>query len=568
MREAAARTLAGSDEGRARLARLAKDDESPRVRSLSLAALQSVGETDAVVAAAASDSSVDVRSAAVRYLGNTAGCSANLKQQPSPEVRAEVMRHCLDPAVKETLWQAVADPDAFVAQAARQGLTELHAVDANIDLDELSAPQRLAALLILREANVPGGTRLLPRLLRDPNVDVRFAAVQWVGEERLTEFREPLVEALSAGPATARLFGGYLSALERLEGVSRIPSNEWSGEQYIVLALEDPATSPEARRWALRMLRPDHPLLTVDRLRQYLTGEDEALQLEAVRSLRDSRLAERDTLLAEVAGSDAYSPRLRAEAIVGLAPNSDSTKKLLVQLAGGNNRSLRNEALRSLRGAELDAGDVGQLKALASNDASLAEMVTRVLEPKNNSLAPSNTNVDAWVSLLDGSGDPEAGERIFFHRQAAACARCHQIEGRGAKVGPELTATARTLDERRLVESIVQPSKEIAPQFVSWLVVTKSGQPLTGVLVHEEATGEQTYADQQGKLTVLTPDEIESRRPQATSLMPDGLPGQMTVQEFRDLLAFLRGPGASTAASATSAPATPAGLGNASNSGN
>ena len=530
----------------------------PQIRALAIEALDNVGESQPAIDALRDDDSADVRSAAVRVLGEAVKQSQIRQDEPSAEVRAELLRHSADPAIEDAAWRDVSNPDAFVAQAARDALARLGEVDANIDLEARSPEQRLACLLILREYQIAGGTKLLPKLLRDPDPDVRFAAVQWVGEERLKEFREPLIEALSVGPATARLFGGYLSALERLDGVSRTPSDEWGGEQYIVRAIEDPKTSPEARRWSLRMLRPDHPLLSIDRLRGYLQGDDESLRLEAVRSLRESPLSERDALLAEIATSNRYATRLRAEAIVGILPTTDAARKLLIELASGDNEALRNEAFRSLRGATLDENDRKALQTLSDGDAGAADMVARVLTPDDKPKVPDNSDLDGWVSLLNGDGNPpgdaEAGERIFFHRQAAACARCHQIGGRGARVGPELTATARVLDERRLIESIVQPSKEVAPQFVSWLVLTAAGQPLTGVLVHEEATGEQTYADPQGKLTVLKPAEVESRRPQATSLMPDGLPAQMTVQEFRDLLAFLRQPDAAATASATAIP--------------
>jgi putative heme-binding domain-containing protein len=91
-----------------------------------------------------------------------------------------------------------------------------------------------------------------------------------------------------------------------------------------------------------------------------------------------------------------------------------------------------------------------------------------------------------------------------------------------------------------LIESIVRPSREIAPQFAAWLIVTSAGKTMTGMLVHEEATGQQTYADQKGELFELKPEEIESRRLEPLSIMPEGLPQLMTVQEFRDLLAFLQ----------------------------
>jgi putative heme-binding domain-containing protein len=116
------------------------------------------------------------------------------------------------------------------------------------------------------------------------------------------------------------------------------------------------------------------------------------------------------------------------------------------------------------------------------------------------------------------------------------------MAGRGARIGPELTVARGALAERRLIESIVHPAKEIAPQFVAWLVITRDGRSLVGTLVHQQATGEQTYADRDGKLIELAAGEIENRRPQATSIMPDTLPDQLTLQEFRDLLAFLRSP--------------------------
>ncbi len=378
---------------------------------------------------------------------------------------------------------------------------------------------------------------------------MRFAAIQWVGEERLTELRKPLVAAISVGPATARLFGGYLAALERLDGVTRIPSNEWAGEEYIVRALEDPKSSPEVLRWSLRMLRSDHPLLTLDRLRSYLRGDDAALRIEAVRSLRESPLAGRDALLLEVAASDAFSAAVRAEAVMGLSPDDVAARKLLITLATGDNAVLRDEALRSLRGTTLSDPERARLAEVGGDDPAVAALVSRVLKPPPDATATASQDVDAWLSALRGSGekiegDADAGQRIFFHTRSAGCAKCHQFAGRGARVGPELTTTAAALDERRLVESIVNPDKEIAPQFVSWAVVPASGQPLVGMLVHLEATGEQTYVDKEGHTTRFEAGEVESRRPLSTSIMPSGLSGQMTLEEFRNLVAFLRSAGA------------------------
>jgi putative membrane-bound dehydrogenase-like protein len=544
LREQAARALAaGGAKGREELRNLAGNSPLPRARAAALSALALVGDFDAVRAAALADRSVDVQSHAIRLLPADS-IPPQLFDAAASEVRAEAMRRAADRELAARLWRQVGASDAFVAEAARQGLARSHAVTAKLNTD-WDAAQRLAALLVLREWRVADGETALPALLRDTDPAVRFAAIQWVGEARLRPFRDDLHAALAAGPATGRLFAGYLAALERLDGVVRTAEDEWAGEQYIVRALEDKRTPSEVMRWSLRMLRPNHPLLSIDRLRSYLASDDEGLRLEAVRSLRDSPLADKLGLLCEIAASTAYTPGLRSEAVVGISAQTDDARSLLVDLAATGPSEVRPEALRSLRGAKLNADQRARLAALAQSDANAAELVERVLNPQAVPKRPAGDDLSGWLKLVYESadarpGDAAAGERIFFHSQSAACARCHQIGGRGARIGPELTAATGPLSRERLLESIVRPSKEIAPQFTTWLVVTTSGKTHTGVLVKELATGEQTYADAKGELIEFKPGEIATRHAQSTSVMPDGLPQLMTAQELRDLMAFLQ----------------------------
>ncbi len=547
-REEAARKLAADAKtGRPTLEKIAAEDSSARVRALAIAALSNVQSFAAAERAAVFDPTDEVRAAAVRGLPPGLIPAALMTEESPAEARAEAMRRPGNPAQAEILWRAVADNDAFVAQAAREGLARLHAASAEMASARSSPVERLACLLILRETRDPQGRSALPKLLRDSDANVRFAAVQWVGEERLRAFRGGLSDALAAGPASSRLFGGYLAALERLDGVVRTADDEWAGEQYIVRALEDPATSPEVRRWALRMLRPDHPLLSIERLRQFVTSGDAALQREAVRTLRDSHHSDRLALLSQIAADAQYPMSLRAEAIVGLSGDEAQTRAQLVSLVAIGEPALRDEALRSLRGAPLSDQEKATLAQVARDRTSTAELVERVLNPGAAAKRPAPDDQEGWLALIgspesDTQGNAEAGERIFFHARSAGCSRCHQIAGRGARVGPELTATAGTLSRERLIESIVRPSKEIAPQFSAWTIHTTAGKTLVGMLVKEEATGEQTYSDQKGDLFRFKPGEIESRQAQAVSIMPDGLPQLLTVQEFRDLLAFLQSP--------------------------
>jgi len=137
-------------------------------------------------------------------------------------------------------------------------------------------------------------------------------------------------------------------------------------------------------------------------------------------------------------------------------------------------------------------------------------------------------------------GDPAKGRALFFDPQSSAgCAKCHAVDGRGGHVGPELTGLAGTRDLRFIIESILEPSKVIASGYEPVLVVTTEGRYLTGVVKQEGPWGIE-IADSQGEIHRIPRAQIQRKVPQQTSLMPGNFREILTVEEFFDLLAFLR----------------------------
>jgi putative heme-binding domain-containing protein len=128
---------------------------------------------------------------------------------------------------------------------------------------------------------------------------------------------------------------------------------------------------------------------------------------------------------------------------------------------------------------------------------------------------------------------------LFFHARGPRCFACHRVDGRGAAIGPDLSTIGRALSRDKLIESILTPSKEIAPQFTSWVIVTKDGKSRTGVIVEEKFDSTIVVADAEGKLETIPRLDIEQRETSKASIMPENLHTLMTRQEFRDLLAFL-----------------------------
>jgi putative heme-binding domain-containing protein len=145
-----------------------------------------------------------------------------------------------------------------------------------------------------------------------------------------------------------------------------------------------------------------------------------------------------------------------------------------------------------------------------------------------------------WMAQLNRGRptDAEAGRRLFYHANGPGCARCHTVNGRGGRVGPDLSRIVESMNRIQMIQSILEPSSEIAPQFVAWAFETASGKIHTGMLVHENE-GKTVIGDAEGKTIELKTIDIVQRVPQTKSVMPDKLPDLMTLQEFRDLVAFL-----------------------------
>jgi putative heme-binding domain-containing protein len=140
-------------------------------------------------------------------------------------------------------------------------------------------------------------------------------------------------------------------------------------------------------------------------------------------------------------------------------------------------------------------------------------------------------------AILQLKGDPAKGQEMFANVRTQ-CVNCHQIDGKGLAVGPDLSHIAKERTREEILESLLEPSRRVDAKFQSYVVKTEDGRTLTGVIVAKNAKG-ITLRDAQGKDAVLANDNISSLKPSAVSLMAAGLMADFTPQQAADLLAFL-----------------------------
>lgn len=141
-------------------------------------------------------------------------------------------------------------------------------------------------------------------------------------------------------------------------------------------------------------------------------------------------------------------------------------------------------------------------------------------------------------AALSRAGNVQRGRTVFLDARKSQCVKCHRIRDEGERIGPELTGIGSRFSRIHLVESILQPSRTIAPNYQPVVVVLRDGRVATGIKV-AETPDVLTLADQQGRTHALAKAEIEEQSRNSRSIMPEGLEKQLTLQEFVDLIAFL-----------------------------
>lgn len=420
-----------------------------------------------------------------------------------PAEQMEALLHLKSPELTRPFIPLLANTDPFIMSAALEALGRpgnvamlREALDARPH-----ATLRLGLLLALRRTGEATAREALPRLLSDDDPDVRRAAIQWVAEEKITEHATGLREYAFKPPVTRGLLEAWLKADQMLTG--RMPAEEEGDQNIANFVLLNDKLPAEVRAIALRMLPADHKMIDPGLLERHARGDDE-LARECVRTLvyrRDDRAAK---ALRDVVQS---SPLLEMKrlAITGLAAFAERQEIHQFLMGLLDNPELQADAQRALD-----------------------------REPKSEKRTP-----EQWREILkDARGDVAAGERVFVHPRGPACYNCHRIDARGGNVGPDLTFVGRSMSRDRLIESILEPSKEVAPMYTAWRILTRDGKERIG-LIREAHDSFVTIVDSAGKAERLKRTDIEERVAVRQSIMPDELPHRMSRQEFIDLLAYL-----------------------------
>ncbi len=159
------------------------------------------------------------------------------------------------------------------------------------------------------------------------------------------------------------------------------------------------------------------------------------------------------------------------------------------------------------------------------------------LPPEIMQAAGTHASAEVWKPYLPG--DSVRGHEIFFDLHGpAACAKCHRVGDRGGNVGPELSSVGASRTPQFLVESLLEPRKEITDGYETTQLRLGDGRTLEGV-VRRETPDSLWLGDSEGNQVAVPLGRIAHRAKLDVSLMSGDFAKKISVQDFHDLLTFL-----------------------------
>ena len=133
-------------------------------------------------------------------------------------------------------------------------------------------------------------------------------------------------------------------------------------------------------------------------------------------------------------------------------------------------------------------------------------------------------------------GNAASGQIVFA--KAGTCGKCHVVNGEGKEVGPNLSEIGKKLSREAIYEAILYPSASISHNFETYVVETKAGNVVNGLLV-SKTPAEITLKDAEALLRTFKTADVESVTRSPVSIMPADLHKALTTQDLADLVEYL-----------------------------
>jgi putative heme-binding domain-containing protein len=334
------------------------------------------------------------------------------------------------------------------------------------------------------------------------------------------------------------------------------------------------------------------PAGDLSRVVPLLSGNDDAMRAAALRAVGAWNVPALQDRLAKLAAGTDTSPAVRAAAIEALARAGKAEGRRVIEALAEHGATTEIEAMALAALLDLDpkaatrrmVGWLGRLSPDRAGDSAI--VLARVLERRGipallasalekwpatlpadvaklciRQVRASGRDEPALIAALGRAGKLESGTRTLtdpemarlladvakqgdaargeaiFRRKDLTCLKCHAIAGAGGQVGPGLESIGASAQPDYLIDSLLQPNKQVKENYHAIVVATREGQVYTGIKLRQTDTDLVLRNVEDRELSIPL-NSIEEQG-QSGSIMPLGLIDGLTRAELIDLIRFL-----------------------------
>lgn len=191
---------------------------------------------------------------------------------------------------------------------------------------------------------------------------------------------------------------------------------------------------------------------------------------------------------------------------------------------------------RTIAHTDLAPEHWAQLKA--NPNPFIGRRAERLAERGGNTATGREEIVLKLLPLAKEKGDPARGKEVF----TANCAVCHQFNGEGKYVGPDLNGIGAR-DRSDILMEVLDPNRSVEANYRAWTVNTKDGETYTGRLESETQTTVEIL-DTTAQKHVFQRKDIASLTVSPNSIMPTGFES-LPPDDLKALIEYLATPPAS-----------------------
>ncbi|HEX3800626.1 MAG TPA: PVC-type heme-binding CxxCH protein [Verrucomicrobiae bacterium] len=399
----------------------------------------------------------------------------------------------------------------------KKNAVRLRAVDTGEVLAESAPPRNDVAQKFTWDLHAASGKKVYVEIV-DADEGTAYA---WLAVGR---FDPPAVELPAADPL---IIAQRQQSVAELAKTFKLAAFETELAQWVT----DDTTSPETRSqsaMALMAINPDAHAALLGRLAADPAGPAELRESMAHALASANSEAARAALIEALRTAP---DRLQVKMALALATGADGAETLLKLAETGK---ISPRVLQ-------DRGISERLKATApANYENRVEALTKNLPPAD---AQRQKLLDQRRAQFDlAKADAAKGAKVFEQN----CMVCHSMDNRGGAVGPHLDGVGNRGLER-LIEDVLDPSRNVDPSFRYSTVTLKNGDVFAGLQRREEGAV-VVFVDATGKETSIAKSDMQSRVESMSSLMPDNFSDALPIADFNNLMAFLLSKGNSPTA--------------------